>query len=165
MRERAVSRATAIGLTGTLKFEFTADMRFVGQAFEVSVPFIKRELSRQTDASLRQRFAEAHHRVYFFGGEADKPVEFVSFRLALIQPIKDLPLLQETATSAVSDALIDLYDKRSWQRGRLKSRASLKQRDRVRGPALLEDATSTLFVPDGWTARRDGNDNTILERK
>jgi N-methylhydantoinase A len=165
MRERAVSRATAIGLTGTLKFEFTADMRFVGQAFEVSVPFIERELSRLTDASVRQRFAEAHHRVYFFGGEADKPVEFVSFRLALIQPIKDLPLLQETATSAVSDALIDLYDKRSWQRGRLKSRASLKQRDRVRGPALLEDATSTLFVPDGWTARRDGNDNTILERK
>jgi N-methylhydantoinase A len=33
------------------------------------------------------------------------------------------------------------------------------------GPALLEDPTSTLYVPTGWTARRDDNDNTILERR
>ena len=35
----------------------------------------------------------------------------------------------------------------------------------ITGPALLEDPTSTLYVPAGWTARRDANDNTILERK
>ena len=51
-----------------------------------------------------------------------------------------------------------------WAEGRLKGRASLKRRDRVKGPALLEDPTSTLYVPSGWTARRDENDNTILER-
>jgi N-methylhydantoinase A len=33
------------------------------------------------------------------------------------------------------------------------------------GPALLEDPTSTLYLPAGWTARCDDNDNTILERQ
>jgi len=32
------------------------------------------------------------------------------------------------------------------------------------GPALLEDPTSTLYVPAGWAARRDDNDNTVLTR-
>jgi len=33
------------------------------------------------------------------------------------------------------------------------------------GPALIEDPTSTLYVPSGWTARPDGNGNTILGRR
>jgi N-methylhydantoinase A len=33
------------------------------------------------------------------------------------------------------------------------------------GPVLIEDPTSTLYVPSGWKARLDANDNTILERR
>jgi N-methylhydantoinase A len=113
---------------------------------------------------VRQRFGEAHHRVFFFGGEAEKPIEFVSFRLGLAAPLKELPLLAETETGSADERTIRLYDTKQWRDGRLRSRASLGVRDRIRGPALLEDPTSTLYVPAGWTARRDENDNTILER-
>ena len=59
-----------------------------------------------TRQDVRQRFGEAHQRVYFFGGEAAKPIEFVSFRLGVAAPLEELPLLAETkaaATPAASD--------------------------------------------------------------
>src|SRR5262249_18644231 len=91
MRRRARERALASGLAGRLVFSLTADMRFVGQAFEVPVPFEEAELATLTAAGVRQRFAEAHHRVYFFGGEAARPIEFVSFRLGVVAPLERLP--------------------------------------------------------------------------
>jgi N-methylhydantoinase A len=164
MRERALARARASGLEAKVQLTLTAEMRFVGQAFEVPVAFDEREIRRITAAGVRQRFGEAHHRVFFFGGEAEKPIEFVSFRLGLAAPLKELPLLAETETGSADERTIRLYDTKQWCDGRLRSRASLGVRDRIRGPALLEDPTSTLYVPAGWTARRDENDNTILER-
>lgn len=164
MRERAMERAKAAVLGKKVQLTLTAEMRFVGQAFEVPVTFGEFEIKKITADGVRQRFGEAHHRVFFFGGEADKPIEFVSFRLGLAAPLKDLPLLAETETGTGSEADIRLYDARQWHDGRLRSRASLAVSDRVKGPALLEDPTSTLYVPQGWTARRDANDNTVLER-
>jgi N-methylhydantoinase A len=165
MRERALARAAEAGLGKRVTLSLTAEMRFVGQAFEVPVIFGERELKRMTATGVQKRFAEAHHRVFFFGGEADKPIEFVSFRLGLAAPLKELPLLSETETTATTDSAIRIYDSRSWRDGRLRGRATLEPKDRVRGPALLEDPTSTLYVPEGWVARRDENDNTVLERE
>jgi N-methylhydantoinase A len=165
MRERALARAQEAGLGSRVTLSLTAEMRFVGQAFEVPVIFDESELEHMTAEGVRKRFGEAHHRVFFFGGEADKPIEFVSFRLGLAAPLKELPLLSETQTSATADSKIRLYDARNWRDGRLKARGSLESRDRIPGPALLEDPTSTLYVPDGWAARRDENDNTVLERE
>ena len=164
MRARALERAKQNELGKRVTLTLTAEMRFVGQAFEVPVVFAEREIRRITSAAIRTRFAEAHQRVYFFGGVAEKPIEFVSFRLGLTAPLKELPLLAETETSASAETQIRVYDAKAWHMGRLTSRASLSPRDRIAGPALLEDPTSTLYVPIGWTARRDANDNTILER-
>src|SRR5262249_9269555 len=89
MRARALERAKANGLGTHLAFTLSAEMRFVGQAFEVPVPFVETELPRLTAAGVRQRFGEAHQRVYFFGGEAGRPIEFVSFRLGFVVPFAD----------------------------------------------------------------------------
>jgi N-methylhydantoinase A/oxoprolinase/acetone carboxylase beta subunit len=35
----------------------------------------------------------------------------------------------------------------------------------VAGPALLDDSTSTLLLPEGWRAERDAADNLILTRE
>ena len=102
MRERATGRAKAIGLSGSLRLEFTADMRFVGQAFEVPVTFSDDEIDGLSAETVRQRFLDAHDRIYFFGKDSDKPIEFVSFRLGVIVPLGELPLLTESATGAVA---------------------------------------------------------------
>ena len=162
MKARALSRATAAGLKGKLDLAFTADMRFVGQAFEVPVAFAEKELAKLTADKIRQRFGEAHHRVYFFGGDSVKPVEFVSFRLKLTARLSKLPLLAESEGTLVKESSIRMFESRGWVKGRLKSRAAMARSEKIPGPALLEDPTSTLLVPKGWTAARDAADNTIL---
>jgi N-methylhydantoinase A len=165
MRGRALERAAASGLQGRLVLSLTAEMRFVGQAFEVPVLFEERELETLDATDVHRRFGEAHQRVYFFGGEATKPIEFVSFRLGVVAPLAELPLLAETKTAATPARPIHIFDGKAWRDARLLHRGALRQQQILSGPALIEDPTSTLYVPVGWTARLDANDNTILERQ
>ena len=165
MKARAGQRARALGLGSRLQLSFVADMRFVGQAFEVPVELAEKEVAKITAAKIRARFGEAHQRVYFFGGESEKPIEFVSFRLGVTVPLRQLPLLTEEPGQALKAQAIDMFDERAWRKGQLLSRSALKVGRKIAGPALLEDPTSTLLVPTGWTAARDRNDNTILQRK
>ncbi len=162
MRDAALERAKAMRLEGELKLELFADMRFVGQAFEVPVPFTPEELPGLTAADVAARFREAHHRVYFFGGETAKPVEFVSFRLGVTLPLDALPVLHETEAGEKVESEIDLFDGRAWCKGRLLSRARIGPDEEIAGPALLEDPTSTVLVPAGWSASRDAADNTVI---
>jgi len=165
MHTRALEHARATGIGGRLVFSLTAEMRYVGQAFEVPVPFEESELQGLSTADVHKRFAQAHQRVYFFGGEAAKPIEFVSFRLGVTAPLEQLPLLAQSKLANGPSHPIRLFDGKAWRDARLLPRQALAGAKRVSGPALLEDATSTLYLPAGWTARSDDNDNTILERQ
>jgi N-methylhydantoinase A/oxoprolinase/acetone carboxylase beta subunit len=129
------------------------------------VPFEEAELESLDAEGVRRRFGEAHQRVYFFGGEAAKPIEFVSFRFGVTAPLRELPLLAETEAAAGSARAIRVFDGKVWRDAQLLHRRSLSAKQRLAGPALIEDPTSTLYVPDGWSARLDANDNTILERQ
>jgi len=164
MVEEASTRFKALNLQGEPSVEFIADMRFVGQAFEVPVRFDVAMLAQLTADDIRARFNEEHHKVYFFGGASSKPVELVSFRLGMTLALKDVPILSESDATIDHDSEIEVYTDRAWHRGRLTSRASLVVGDPVAGPALLEDPTSTLFLPTGWQAVRDSHDNTIMTR-
>ena len=163
MRVRALERAKGMGLSGEFRLAFVADMRFVGQAFEVPVDLGESDLADLTGERLRRLFGEAHQRVYFFGAALDKHVEIVSFRMGLTAPLGDLPVLTENTEFSVPEQEIEMFDARSLQRGTLMSRSLLRSGQRIAGPALLEDPTSTLLVPAGWTAERDGSDNMILK--
>ncbi len=72
---------------------FIADMRFVGQAFEVAVPMDPP--SGLTTGGLRTRCADEHHRVFMHGGDASRPIEIVTFRLGVSAPLEDVPTLKE----------------------------------------------------------------------
>jgi N-methylhydantoinase A len=165
MKERATERARGMGLQGDLQLSFVADMRFVGQAFEVPVELSEADMAELSAAGLRRLFGEAHERVYFFGAELGKPVEIVSFRLGITVPLADVPILAETTDYRVPECKIDMYDGRAWRSGTLMSRSAVEPGRVIAGPALLEDPTSTLFVPQGWAAAGDENDNMILTRE
>src|SRR4029079_4027304 len=65
MRSRALERATETGLRGRLVFTLTAEMRFVGQAFEVPVPFEDAELQSLDAEGGPRRVRKGHRRLSF----------------------------------------------------------------------------------------------------
>jgi len=162
MSERAIARARDMSLEGELILSFVADMRFVGQAFEVPVELMSSEMAALDGKRLRDLFGAMHQKLYFFGADDDKPIEYVSFRLGLTAPLKSVPQLQESEAHFTEPRTIELFDRGQWRQATLISRSAMKLDEQLCGPALLEDSTSTLLVPSGWQARRDANDNMIL---
>jgi N-methylhydantoinase A len=47
----------------------------------------------------------------------------------------------------------------------LLTRAALAGGAAVEGPALIEDVTSTIYVPAGWRGAVDACDNLVLRRQ
>lgn len=164
MKERALERFEGMGLNSNLRLDFIADMRFVGQAFEVPVSLTEQQIENLDTAEIRRLFGKAHQKIYFFGEGSDKPIEFVSFRLGTTAELDDLPVLSETPDYRVDEGDIELFDQRKMHKGKLLSRSSLTPERTLKGPLLLEDPTSTLFVPEGWDARSDDQHNLVLER-
>jgi N-methylhydantoinase A len=165
MRQWVLADFAALGLNGDLRLDFVADMRFVGQAFEVPVALDVGTLDSLTAAELRRLFTEAHHRIYFHGIAEDKQIEVVSYRLGVTSPLDTLPRLREAGSEGGAPEAVTIYDGRGRQTGQVMARGALAIGLRVNGPALIEDDTSTILAPVGWMAEVDDQDNLIIRRE
>jgi N-methylhydantoinase A len=139
-------------------------MRFVGQAFEVPVPLDVDELPGVTTADLLARFREAHHQVFEFGDSGHDRAEIVSFRVGASASSGALPSLAEPHRASTAEGRAVVFDRGAETSCRLLTRAALPAGDPVPGPVLVDDATATIYIPDGWSGARDPHDNLVLTR-
>jgi N-methylhydantoinase A len=153
----------ALGLDGRLQFSLTADMRFVGQAFEIPVDLDPGWLAALTVADLAEQFTAAHRRVYFHGGEPGRVVEIVGLRFGVRRPLDGLPAFRERATQLVQPYSVQVRLKGAGLTTRLVDAASVV--GVARGPALIEGYSSSTWVPPGWAAERDTEENLIMRRE
>jgi N-methylhydantoinase A len=134
---------------GRRRFEYRFDLRYVGQAYDLSVP---------ASADFVTAFHRAHERAY---GHADsqRPIEIVNVRCratGLSRRI-EFPRIGRAAagTHPPAEGKIKCYfDGRAVQ-------ASLYEREKLRaghqfnGPAVIVEYSATSLVPAGWSARVD----------
>ncbi len=109
------------------------DARYAGQAFEVTVPH---------SATWERAFHARHADRYGFS-TPDRDVEVVRVRVR-----------GEGATSVARGATQARTSggRVRARRGSVFQRADLRPRDRVRGPARIEELSGTTWVPRGWSA-------------
>ncbi|MSO75529.1 MAG: hydantoinase/oxoprolinase family protein [Alphaproteobacteria bacterium] len=163
MCERAERRLAEVGLSGTPSLDLVADMRFVGQAFEVPVALPVERIDRLTAAEIRTLFEAAHERLYRHGSGAGKRVEIVAFRLGAHLPSAALPPLKPPAGRFAAGNATVVEGGRRFDCP-IRARATFAAGARVDGPLLIEDSTSTVYVPDGWRGTIDEHFNLILGR-
>ena len=129
------ARFDAHGVEGVRRLDVTLDMRLVGQAFEINVPLAHAALATLDGAALLQAFSVAHERIYRAPADTSRrAVEIVSYRVGLHVARGSLPGL--ATAPRVSGP----------------------------GPLLIEDSTSSIWVPPGWTAEEDAAGNLLLTR-
>jgi N-methylhydantoinase A len=146
-----------------LSFTLTLEMRFVGQAFEVPVNIDPTALDQLTVDGLLAAFSAAHQRMYFHGGASGNPVEVVSFRLGAVSPLKQAPMLTETYNDG--DTITDrhhIFDGSREVECKFTRRTGMSSS--LDGPAIIDDETSTIFVPAGWQTEIDDHKNLIMRR-
>ena len=163
MKAESIAGLAELGITRGLQFSHVLEMRYVGQAFEVSVELSVHELKELSEEILTQRFNEAHHRIFEFAESSTSRVEIVSFRLGASVPPETLPSLR-AAQAPDHGERTEIFDRGEQIDCSLLNRLQVSTTP-CSGPILIEDETSTVYVPKGWAVHLDANQNLIIKRQ
>ena len=133
-----------------ITFDCRIDLRYVGQEHSVTVP-----VASECEAveNILSAFHDAHEKTYTFRLD-DTPVEFVTFRLSaaanVARPkIKRLPVDGRSMTEAEkSSRMVDFADD-GRHKAQVYERAKLPPGAELKGPVIVEEATSTTLVHPG----------------
>jgi N-methylhydantoinase A len=142
------------------ELHLSADMRYVGQSYEVEVP-VATEQGQVDLGRLRAGFDEVHRRLYAHA-DAEASVEFVNLRVRVIArtalPLP--PAHAQTAAAAGSERRVLVNG--AEYRARVLPREAILPGEIIPGPAVVEQADSTTVVPPGWSLEADGLGNLIV---
>jgi len=149
--ERARAELAADAGDAAEPVALTADMRYVGQSHETSVPY---RLGEGWD-ELRRRFDSAHRRRNGFARPEDE-VELVTLRAAAVgEPalsIDDLPGAGADGPPSAPRGRRTVHGPDGPVTADVWWRPSLVPGTEVAGPAIIEEAESTTYLADGETA-------------
>jgi N-methylhydantoinase A len=151
-------------------FARSADLRYVGQAFEVRVGAPPGEVDGSFRARVVERFHDEHERLfgYCYRHDPAHAVEWVNLRVTGIGPIRSPRLVPlppghgDPARARVGERRVRFGG--SWQDASTYARDALRAGDALSGPAVVEEFGSTLPIAPGFTAHVDGLGHMVVAR-
>ena len=163
--------AAQLGCTGdAITFRHFADMRYVGQAFELVVPVPPPPLAPPVIAGLADSFEDEHEATYGHRYPGKKAVQIVSLRVIGTLASDGSPTMDSAATLARSGSPLVPSGERSAYFGPVfgemttpvLSRAMLAAAPRA-GPLVIEEYEGTVVVPPAARASLDESGNIEIE--
>ncbi len=158
LEERARKEFAAEGLTGSA--EYSLDLRYAGQGYELNVPW-----NRVAPADSIAAFHDLHRQRYGFCDER-KPVQIVNLRLRMTSAAE--PYVPHRRAMVAGDGGVALYAERPiyfdgrFVAAQLYHRERLIPGDAIRGPAMITEYTSATVLPPDCSAAVDGFGNLTI---
>ena len=146
----------------------TADMRHVGQGFEISVPLPSVKLDAGNLPAIREAFF-ASYRERFGRVVEDSPIEALSWRLACVAPGQDIRIRPATAkngataTEAHRGTRDVLFEGQGVLPCAVYDRYALVPGTTFNGPALVEERESTCCIGPGARVSVDQFLNLVID--
>jgi N-methylhydantoinase A len=154
-------------------YQRSADLRYVGQAFEVRVPTPDGDVDETFAGTVADAFHGAHEQLYgySFRGDSRQPVEWVNLRVSGVGPIAR-PVLRRRppgdghASRAQTSVRPVCFDsKAGWVDTPVYWRPDLAPGDQLIGPAVIEEFGSTVPLHPGYLAQVDELGNILVRRE
>src|SRR6266851_5202672 len=149
-------------------FERSGALRYVGQGYELRVPFPDGKLDQAALAQIFARFAELHRAEYGHVFEAS-PIEIVNIRVTGIGHMPKIAAPRLKSGGSIVEALVKNARCAFRHNGALERLATpFYRRDRlpleqpIAGPAIVLQTDSTTVVPPGTTLIAEVGGNLIL---
>ena len=169
MQEELARQLAADGVAAIdAAFERSGDLRYVGQGYELRVPFPEGPLDAAALRQILHRFGELHRVEYGHVFEAS-PIEIVNIRVSGIGRMPKIAPSRPREGGSLAEALVktarcafrcdgglDQLETPFYRRGLL----PLGQR--IAGPAIVLQTDSTTVVPPDATLTADASGNLIL---
>ena len=167
LRERARSEFESYGIRwDDVILDHTFDMRYRGQAYELTIGISDLLNQRLPPQPLLDRFRETHRNRYGHAPTGDD-VEIVNFRLTASCPSR-LREIEGEAEQSVPEPRCErghVHLNGVQTPCQFMQRSSLLPGCAFAGPVVVEEPTATTFVPQGWKAQVVGGRNLFLNRE
>jgi len=158
LRRRAERHFRAEGWQNTIRQEFSIDVRYCGQGYELCVPYRRRMIAD---------FHGEHKRRYGYNYPA-REVELVTMRLRatmrselrVLRPVTTQP---GSGDQARATRKITAFMEGEPFEAELHTRDFLKPNQQYSGPAVITEYSATTFAPSGTRFRRDRASNLVIE--
>lgn len=137
-------------------------IRYQGSDTCLSVKFAELE-------KMRTAFYEKHQSRFGFNNP-EKALIVDSVRLEATQPTNKtehnfLNTPQELNELKENDSETTMFSKGSWHKTKILSRSNLSKENKIQGPAIIMDSTSTNIIEPGWSAHLGLDLSLIIERE
>jgi len=146
----------------------SAELRYAGQNYELSVDVPDGEVTAELLAEVRRRFEAEHERMYGYVS-ADDPVQLVTYRLRAIGQVPraalhaDEPGEADPAAALTGHRPVHLPEAGGSVRTPVYDRALLRAGHRIDGPAIVEQMDTTTVLLPGDRAEVDGYRNLVVK--
>ena len=144
-----------------MKFNLTADMRYIGQEYYVNVdlaePFNLEDINKNFHNTYKKQYGHS---------TPEGPCEFINLRLIALGKIQKSGSIK----SASEDIDIEntkrevIFNQKAHQTDVL-SRQKIKTNDKFKGPVVIEESTATTVVPTNYNIVKDDFGNIIISKE
>lgn len=163
--DRASATLNADGIDASnQKVTYQADVRYTGQAFQLSIEFTEQELAEQGLDVLKRQFDDEHTQLFTFALEEGH--EIVMVRAIATAQSADLPESPlEVSNRSLSDcelAISEIYYEGKYHQAAIYDRSLLGASLKVPGPAIVSEMDSTTVILPGYIAAVDTTGNLLI---
>ena len=152
---------------GDIQLRFGGDLRYYGQAHEVTVTFDDDPRQGRDLAHIRESFERTYEAQYGLR-LGDNEVEVVNWRVTCIGPSILRGAASQLAAKPGAPSRTRSVHLASGSRKDVRyavyERSQLAAGQEIAGPTIIEERETTTVILPGWTARIDGSGCIIAER-
>ena len=143
---------------------FEADLRYSGQAFQISLDFTEEDLKAQGLSLLINRFDQEHEQLFTFKLGDDHEILMIR---AVVKAKAKAIAEYKTGDTGASLADCKIHDSRfyyegAWHDAGIYTRGLLHQGLVVSGPAIINEMDSTTVVLPDYEAKVDHVGNLLI---
>ncbi len=149
-----------------LKYEITLQCRYYGQAYELDVPYTENTAVEE----ITQHFHAIHQRNFGYSSP-EEVVEIVNIIVRGVIPRKlpRFPKLKEGKESPSEGSIVAkrkvLWDTNIKLSTPIYKRSALLYKNKIQGPAIIEQMDSTTAIPPNWEATILKHGEILLQKK
>jgi N-methylhydantoinase A len=144
---------------------FELDMRYRGQAYNLTVPLAGRPVTPATIAAAVAAFEEEHRRLYDYTPTVTE-TEIVTLRLRAVARIAAIDWAsEEPDRTAVRGGSRWVWGGDGWREWRAVAREALGAGDALGPETVVEQEDTTVVIPAGWWGRVGAAGTIVLERE
>ncbi|KAL9612619.1 MAG: hypothetical protein Q9167_002789 [Letrouitia subvulpina] len=146
---------------------FQADLRYQGQAHNVSVNLSLDALKRDGPSAIRDLFEAEHKRLFTY--HLQSPVELMNLRIIVEEKKSKLPIRKllkalspNPPTSSIASFSTLIFSGSEYRECAVWTRSTLQSGHRLQGPCIITEMDSNTVVRPGFIAEIDDMGNILI---